>query len=149
MRVHQTRGKKSYTRSTFSVLRCTPYIHLRHSSAPSSIDVSGLVAHVDLFAVHPPESMLRAYTGEDLPPSSAGPSSNTPSSHRTIQSGERSSSHHDQSRDEDTIVIDEDAILTSAVFGSSFVHAVQVLDLSGENVILFVFAVSLGYTIFL
>lgn len=105
-----------------------------------SIDISGLVAHVDLFAVHPPENMLRAYTGEDHPVSSAGSSSNTPSSRRTIQSGGRGSSHHDQSREEDTIVIDEDAILTSAVFGSSFVHAVQVLDLSGEHVVLFVFA---------
>lgn len=141
MRIHQTRGKKNYTRST--LWSCVAVHSLKHVSVPSSIDISGLVAHVDLFAVHPPENMLRAYTGEDHPVSSAGSSSNTPSSRRTIQSGGRGSSHHDQSREEDTIVIDEDAILTSAVFGSSFVHAVQVLDLSGEHVVLFVFAVSL------
>lgn len=45
-------------------------------------------------------------------------------------------------REDDVVDIDEDAVLTSAVFGSSFVHAVKIQDMAGETVILFVFSVS-------
>ncbi|KAF8597546.1 hypothetical protein BDV93DRAFT_610318 [Ceratobasidium sp. AG-I] len=105
-----------------------------------SIDVSGLVAHVDLFAVHPSEGIVRAHGTEDLPPGTAGPSSNIPNPRSAIERSGQVSSHHEEPTEEGRIVVDEGAILTSAVFGSSFVHAVQVLDISGEHVILFVFA---------
>lgn len=92
--------------------------------------------------------MLRVHATEDVLPSPVGSSSNVPKIRREIPRRGQGSSYHDQSIEEDTITIDEDAILTSAVFGSSFVHAVQVLDMTGEHVILFVFAVSLKYAPF-
>lgn len=57
-------------------------------------------------------------------------------------SSEPGGSHHVQAKEENVPDIDKAVVLTTSVFGSSFVHAVKVQDMAGETVILFVFAVS-------
>ncbi|KAG8715396.1 hypothetical protein FRC08_010642 [Ceratobasidium sp. 394] len=101
-----------------------------------SIDVSGLVAHVDLFPIHPPETR-HAPAVEESPVNPAVASGSHQGSHQITQiAGDQ----HSQWPVDRVIEVDEDSKLTTEVFGSSFVHAVQVLDMSGEQVILFVFA---------
>ncbi|KAG9126194.1 hypothetical protein FRC07_004519 [Ceratobasidium sp. 392] len=102
-----------------------------------SIDVSGLVAHVDLFPVKPPEGMRFAPTVEEDPAASASVPGSSQTSQQAVQG---TGDHQSQWLDDQVIDVEERAKLTAAVFGSSFVHAVQVLDMSGDNVILFVFA---------
>ncbi|CUA72760.1 hypothetical protein RSOLAG22IIIB_05019 [Rhizoctonia solani] len=98
-----------------------------------SIETTGLIAHVDLFAVNPPPGMSfqdaeshqqqpTVDTGEFQPPDQAISS----------QQGRRISSN--------LLEVDEGAVLTGALFGSTFVHAVTLDDTEGETVILFVFA---------
>jgi hypothetical protein len=43
--------------------------------------------------------------------------------------------------DESLLVVDENEVLTSAAFGSTFAHAVTIRDLKGESVVYFVFPV--------
>ncbi|KAG8695225.1 hypothetical protein FRC09_009290 [Ceratobasidium sp. 395] len=103
-----------------------------------SIDVSGLVAHVDLFPVRPTEDMRHAPGTEEKPTNVATEPSSSQGSQPLVQAtGEL---HQGQWLDDRVIDVEESSKLTGAVFGSSFVHAVQVLDMSGDNVILFVFA---------
>ncbi|KAG9103722.1 hypothetical protein FRC06_008579 [Ceratobasidium sp. 370] len=99
-----------------------------------SIDVSGLVAHVDLFPVNPPDKMHYAPAVEESSANPTATSGSHPGSHQITQTT------GSQWPDDRVIEVDETASLTASVFGSSFVHAVQVLDMSGEQVILFVFA---------
>ncbi|KAG8739306.1 hypothetical protein FRC10_005790 [Ceratobasidium sp. 414] len=102
-----------------------------------SIDISGLVAHVDLFPVNLPEEMRHALAVEENPVGPAIAPGSHPGSHQVTQT---TGDHHGQSLGDRMIDVEEDAKLTAAVFGSSFVHAAQVLDMSGEQVVLFVFA---------
>jgi hypothetical protein len=108
----------------------------------SSVDASGLVAHVDLFAVSRPEELQRAQTTENIASTSLDAFGGLSSSHQVAETSEKTSGQHAEWPGGRTIKVNEDVMLTAAVFGSSFVHAVQVLDMSGEQVILFVFAVS-------
>lgn len=102
-----------------------------------SVDVSGLVAHVDLFPVTPPDEPTRTGVPESEPSDSFVPFGASAGAQQVIHTGE---GEHSQWRNDRVIHIDEDSKVTTAVFGSAFVHAVQVLDMSGEHVILFVFA---------
>ncbi|CAE6367826.1 unnamed protein product [Rhizoctonia solani] len=94
-----------------------------------SIETSGLVAHVDLFAINPPPGMVFESLEDAM---------------QTSSDGERDSydqgGSDQQGQMEETSLVDENEVLTSAVFGSSFVHAVKIVDLKGETVILFVFS---------
>lgn len=102
------------------------------------IETTGLIAHVDLFAVNPPRSAYQQ-TSQEQPQLDPTPGSST-NPNWEAHPQEAGSSHSGPPREEDVIDIDEGAVLTSAVFGSSFVHAVKIQDMVGETVILFVFA---------
>ncbi|KAF8685082.1 Velvet factor [Rhizoctonia solani] len=105
--------------------------HEEEISAELVHETTGLVAHVDLFAVSPPPGM----TFEPL-----DDSMQTPSDDCEKGSCDQGSSSQEDRSDETSLVVDENSVLTSAVFGSSFVNAVKIHDLNGETVILFVFA---------
>jgi len=100
------------------------------------VDISGLVAHVDLFAVEPPPSSseLSRYS----PPSSCSKSPmNNGNGHLIIPPQHSSSCHRlveDGSTPPNTI-----SGCTSAIFGSSFVHGIQ-LDWQGQPMVFFVFS---------
>ncbi|QRV99151.1 velvet factor [Ceratobasidium sp. AG-Ba] len=100
-----------------------------------SVDVSGLVAHVDMFPVNPSEEMRRIESIESSQSSASLATTSNPQQISPINEA-----HYNHWTSDCVIDINEDSKLTTAVFGSSFVHAVQVLDMSGEHVILFVFA---------
>ncbi|CAE6484241.1 unnamed protein product [Rhizoctonia solani] len=108
-------------------------LNQREEEIPAeSIETTGLIAHVDLFAVNPPVGMTFEDTEDYLEP--------------TIDTGEPQASNHASSSQQgrrisdNSVDVSEDAVLTSAVFGSSFVHAVKINDTEGKMVILFVFA---------
>ncbi|CAE6435978.1 unnamed protein product [Rhizoctonia solani] len=97
-----------------------------------SIETTGLVAHVDLFAVNPPPGMSFESPEDRAQSELEAEESQSPNQAGSSQQGQGMSGNQ--------LDVNEDAVLTSAVFGSSFVHAVKVNDTEGKNVILFVFA---------
>ncbi|KAB5592674.1 Velvet factor [Ceratobasidium theobromae] len=103
-----------------------------------SIETTGLVAHVDLFAVDPSRSVRHENStgGEKASSEHASPDRDW----EPQPSSEPGGSHHVQAKEENVPDIDKAVVLTTSVFGSSFVHAVKVQDMAGETVILFVFA---------
>ncbi|CAE6461231.1 hypothetical protein BN14_06019 [Rhizoctonia solani AG-1 IB] len=94
-----------------------------------SIETIGLVAHVDLFAAKPPP---RTGFGSLEGAMQISPNSEYNSYNRGI------GGQQDQI-DESLLVVDENEVLTSAAFGSTFAHAVTIRDLKGESVVYFVF----------
>ncbi|CAE6510805.1 unnamed protein product [Rhizoctonia solani] len=97
-----------------------------------SIETTGLIAHVDLFAVNPPPGMT--FESPEIPTQTLP---NNWEAQSPIQAG---GSQQAQRGSDHPLDVNVDAVLTSAVFGSSFVHAVKINDTEGEIVILFVFA---------
>ncbi|CAE6515264.1 unnamed protein product [Rhizoctonia solani] len=95
-----------------------------------SVETTGLVAHVDLFAVNPPPEISFEDTEAYLQPAADTGESQSPSQTNISPQGRRISDDP----------VDVNAVLTSDVFGSSFVHAVKINDTEGKTVILFVFA---------
>jgi len=98
------------------------------------LDISGLVAHVDLFAVKPPPSSSELSTYS--PPSYHSPMNNgdgciiippqrSPSCQKPAEDGSAPSN-----------IISS---CTNAIFGSSFVHGIQI-DWKGQPMIFFVFS---------
>ncbi|QRV85062.1 velvet factor [Ceratobasidium sp. AG-Ba] len=91
-------------------------------------NVSGLVAHVDMFPVNPSEEMRRIESIESSQSSASLATTSNPQQISPINEA-----HYNHWTSDCVIDINEDSKLTTAVFGSSFVHAVQVLDMSGEH----------------
>ncbi|KAJ1301331.1 hypothetical protein OPQ81_003731 [Rhizoctonia solani] len=107
-------------------------VNEREEEIPAdSIETTGLVAHVDLFAVNPPPGM--SFEHPEDPEQSSGDLEPQPTNHAD-------GSQQERRRSDIPLDVNENAVLTSAVFGSSFVHAVKVSDPKGQMVILFVFA---------
>jgi hypothetical protein len=125
-----------YVRTFYSVFITAP------NWVSRSIETTGLVAHVDLFAVNPPRAANHKQVTGYRKPSSA---LTAPSDHNWEHHPHNLGNTHNSQREENTVEIDEAAVLTPAIFGSSFVHAVKVQDMAGETVILFVFAVRQQY----
>ncbi|KDN42006.1 hypothetical protein RSAG8_07051, partial [Rhizoctonia solani AG-8 WAC10335] len=78
-----------------------------------SVETTGLVAHVDLFAVNPPPEMSFEDTEAYLQPAADTGESQSPSRTSISPQGRRISDDP----------VDVNAVLTSDVFGSSFVHS--------------------------
>jgi hypothetical protein len=99
------------------------------------IDISGLVAHIDLFAVDaPPSSETPGYSP---PPSQSQSPTNNGDGHAIISSQQSPSRHGMQ--EGGSVPPNILSTCTNAVFGSSFVHGVQ-MDWRGEPVVFFVFS---------
>jgi len=97
------------------------------------IDISGLVAHIDLFAVEAPPSSSRYSTQSSH---SQSPTHND-DGHPIILP--QDSSSHNTQLEGDSAPPNIGSTCTNAVFGSSFVHGVQ-MDWRGEPVVFFVFS---------
>ncbi|CAE7200168.1 unnamed protein product [Rhizoctonia solani] len=106
-------------------------LNQREEEIPAElIETTGLVAHVDLFAVNPPPGMSFEDIDNYPRPETEAYEFQPPDQATSSQQGRRVSDSP----------IDVNEVLTSAVFGSSFVHAVKISDTEGKTVILFVFA---------
>jgi len=101
---------------------------------PEDIDISGLVAHVDLFAVKspPPSSELSRYS--PLP------------YHSPVNNGDgciiippQRSSSCQQPAEDGSAPPNTISSCTNAIFGSSFVHVIQI-DWQGQPMVFFVFS---------
>jgi hypothetical protein len=100
------------------------------------IDISGLVAHIDLFAVEAPPSSSE--TPGYSPRSSHSQSPMNNGDTHTIIPPQDSSSRQ-RILEDDSLPPNIVSTYTNAVFGSSFVHGVQ-MDWRGEPVVFFVFS---------
>lgn len=107
------------------------YLTIPHGFNPHrEIDISGLVAHIDLFPVEgPPPSSTASSRSSESP---SGIPDGFPSTPALPHGGQRPKS--------DGLSLPPNATTcTNAVFGSSFVHGVQ-MDWRGEPVVFFVFS---------
>lgn len=124
------RQNRRYRPSAFYLL--TYFLHLDRKNLVRQVEVGGLVCHVDLFAIRPQSLPSLRVAGPSEGSSSAASSSSPPNSANFSQMVT-------------PIPPPEDAKVTDSLFGTTFSVASQIKGLDGNEVIFYVFSVSLQF----